>query len=456
MGDLVPTQSQRLAPNSQESEEAVLGSILINPEIIDEVAGMLHIEDFYYMHHQFVYTAMLDLRDEGLAIDTLTVVERLRASRDRDGQTRLDKIGGAAFITYLINNTPTHVHAETYTMMVARLAVRRRLLDAASNIAKTALDDTLDLEAVISDVERTISGVIERNAGGDMMPMSTAVKEYLDRLSYLYEHRGEPLGIATGYKDLDRILGGGLQPSDLIFVGARPGMGKTALLLSIAAAAAAPRLERSAIHPGRSVAIFSLEMSRPQLIQRFFSAQTGIDSQRMRNAEFDDKMWDHIVEALPRLDKLNIHIDDTPRISFSKLRSKCKRLQRRNGLDLIVIDYLQLMSTPGFKPESRVQALGELTRSLKELAKEFNVPVLVAAQLNRELEKRSEKRPVMSDFRESGSVEADADIAWGLYADDVYNPTSEKPNQLEIIFLKHRNGPTGTVSLFFARNTTKF
>ena len=339
---------------------------------------------------------------------------------------------------------------------MSRLAVRRRLLDAASSIAKSALDDTLELEGVIDSVERIISGVLERTAGGDMFPMQAAVREYLDRLEYLYENRDTPLGVPTGYVDLDRLLGGGFQPSDLIFVGARPGMGKTALMLSIAANASAPRLSRGQTTKGRSVAIFSLEMSRSQLIQRFFSAHTGINAQKMRNGNLDEKQWDHIVESLPRLDKLNLHIDDTPRLSLSQLRAKCKRLQRKQGLDMIVIDYLQLMGTPGFKPDHRVQALAELTRGLKELAKEFNVPVVVAAQLNRELEKRSEKRPNMSDFRESGSIEADADIALGLYQDDRYNPQSEKPNQLEIIFLKHRNGPLGTVELFFAKDTTKF
>jgi len=449
-------QPQRLAPNSQESEEALLGSMLINPEIIDEAVGIVSTDDFYYMHHQFVFTAMLDLRDEGLDIDALTVVERLRSTRDRDGQTQLDKLGGSAFITYLINSTPTHVHAETYARVVARLAVRRRLLDAASAIAKTALDDTLELEQVISEIERVISTVTERTAGGDMVPMQVAVKEYLDQLDYLYQHRGEPLGVPTGYHDLDHMLGGGFQPSDLVFVGARPGVGKTALLLSMAAIAASPRLVNGQRRQGKSVAIFSLEMSRSQLIQRFFSGETGINSQKMRNADFDDVMWDRIVDALPRLDKLNLHIDDTPRLTFAKLKAKCKRLRRKHGLDMIVIDYLQLMGTPGFKPSERVQALSELTRSLKELAKEFNVPVIVAAQFNRNLEQRSDKRPQLSDFRESGSVEADADIAWGLYADDVYNKNSETPNQLEVIFLKHRNGPTGTVTLYFSRGTTKF
>lgn len=459
MGDNVFSSNnppQRLAPNSQESEEALLGSMLIAPEIIDEMVGIVTGDDFYYMPHRFVFGAMLALREEGLDIDALTVVEKLRRTGDRDGQTQLDKIGGSAFITYLINNTPTHIHAETYARLVSRLAVRRRLLDAASSIAKAALDDTLELEGVIDSVERVISSVLERTAGGDMFPMQAAVREYLDRLEYLYENRDTPLGVPTGYVDLDRLLGGGFQPSDLIFVGARPGMGKTALMLSIAANAAAPYFVRGMFRTGRSVAIFSLEMSRPQLIQRFFSAHTGINAQKMRNGNLDEKQWDHIVESLPRLDKLNLHIDDTPRLSLSQLRAKCKRLQRKQGLDMIVIDYLQLMGTPGFKPDHRVQALSELTRGLKELAKEFNVPVLVAAQLNRELEKRAEKRPNMSDFRESGSIEADADIALGLYADDRYNPKSEKPNQLEIIFLKHRNGPLDKVDLFFARETTKF
>ena len=286
--------------------------------------GLVRVEDFYYMHHQFVFTALLDLREEGLSIDALTVVEKLRTNRYRDGQTHLEAIGGSAFITSLINNTPTHVHAETYARLVARLAVRRRLLDAASTIAKTALDDTLELEEVISEIERVVSTVMERTAGGDMVPMATAVREYLDRLDYLYQHRGAPLGIPTGYADLDRMLGGGFQPSDLIFqAGVRAWQNRADVVDGSERSGSTLGQRATCIRQQRGAVLIGDEpfSARPALL----SGETGIDSQKMRNADFDAKMWDRIVDSLPRPDRLN-RTSMTRPASASKLRAKCKRL----------------------------------------------------------------------------------------------------------------------------------
>ena len=440
--------AQKLAPNSQESEEAVLGSILINPDVLPELLAFLREDDFYFMHHRFVWESLLALHERGESIDTLTVVEDLRYRRDRDGQSYLDKLGGSSFITYLINNTPTHIHIETYARMVERLAVRRRLLDAASGVAKVALADDLELEEVIDRAEKTLFAVTERRLRQDVVPMGAAVRDYLNRMEELYERRDDPLGLPTGFIDLDKLLGG-LQKSDLNIVAARPGVGKTSFMLSIALNAARARQN------GVRVAIFSLEMSREQLMQRFFSAETGINSQRLRIGDLDEPQWDRFVEATARLDKLRIFIDDTPAITVRDMQTKCRRLQQEYGLDLVIVDYLQLMSA-GVKTENRVQEISFISRNLKEIARELNVPVLVAAQLNRNLENRADKRPQLSDLRESGSIENDADIVTFIYRDALYNPNTDYPNQAEIIVAKHRNGPTGTVNLWFQKELTLF
>jgi replicative DNA helicase len=392
-------QPQKLAPNSQESEEAVLGSILINPEVLPELLAFLRAEDFYFLDHRFLWEAIVALHERGDQIDTVTLVEEMRYHKDRDGQPYLDKIGGPAKITYLINSTPTHIHVETYARLVERLAVRRRLLDAASAIAKAALDDENELEEVIDRAEKSLFAVTEQRLRQDVVPMSVAVREYFERMEQLYEHRDEPMGLPTGFTDLDKLLGG-LQRSDLIIVAARPGVGKTSFMLSIALNAARAR------NTDVRVVIFSLEMSREQLLQRFFSAETGINSQKLRLGDLDDNQWDHFIEATSRLDKLHIYIDDTPAITVQAMRTKCRRLQQEFGLDLIICDYLQLMGS-GAKNENRVQEISFISRGLKEIARELNVPLLTAAQLSRAVEQRSDKRPQLSDLRESGCLVGD-------------------------------------------------
>ena len=314
--------------------------------------------------------------------------------------------------------------------------------------SKVALADDLELEEVIDRAEKTLFAVTERRLRQDVVPMGAAVRDYLNRMEELYERRDDPLGLPTGFIDLDKLLGG-LQKSDLNIVAARPGVGKTSFMLSIALNAARARQN------GVRVAIFSLEMSREQLMQRFFSAETGINSQRLRIGDLDEPQWDRFVEATARLDKLRIFIDDTPAITVRDMQTKCRRLQQEYGLDLVIVDYLQLMSA-GVKTENRVQEISFISRNLKEIARELNVPVLVAAQLNRNLENRADKRPQLSDLRESGSIENDADIVTFIYRDALYNPNTDYPNQAEIIVAKHRNGPTGTVNLWFQKELTLF
>jgi len=384
---------ERLSPHSVYSEEAVLGSILIYPDALLEIAAFLRTDDFFILKHGMVWDAMLIIQERGEAIDDLTLIEELRA------RNQLEGIGGEAFITHLLNSTPTHVHAETYGHMVERASIRRRLLGAASTIAQIAQDENADINEVIDRAESTLFGVTERNLRRELTPMRIAISDYYRRIEQQYEHRGEPVGIPTGFDDLDKLLGG-LQRSDLIVVAARPGVGKTSLLLSMALNAA--RRGNSA-----RVAIFSLEMSGEQLVQRFVSAETGINSQKLRTGELDDREWNLFTQAVGNLGNLRIYLDDTPSITPLQMRAKCRRLYREHGLDLIILDYLQLMSSGQAHNDNRVQEISYISRSLKELAREMNVPLVAAAQLSRQVEQRADKRPQLSDLRESGCLAGD-------------------------------------------------
>jgi replicative DNA helicase len=435
------TLIDRMPPHSIEAEEAVLGSVLIDPEAIYRVSSFLKADDFYIVKNQWVWSACLALHERREPIDFVTITRELTA------RNQLDELGGPAYVSHLINTVPTAIHAEGYGRIVERTALRRRLLSAASDIAQLAYDEADDIDQTIDLAEQALFGVSQRRVSRDMVPISEAIRNYFDHIEYLYEHRGEPLGIPTGFLDLDKMLGG-LQRSDLIIVAARPGVGKTSLMLTMALNAARKFHQR--------VAIFSLEMSNEQIVQRLVSGETGIDSQRLRLGDLRDDEWGLFVQATSALsDTAAIYMDDTPSISALQLRTKARRLHAEFGLDLIIIDYLQLM-TGDNRTENRVQEISYLSRSLKGLARELNVPVLVASQLSRAVEQRSDKRPVLSDLRESGSIEQDADIVMFIYRDDVYDEASERKNVAELIISKHRNGPTGTVELYFQRNLTQF
>ncbi len=431
----------RVAPNSTEAEEAVLGSILINPEAMLEVASFLQPSDFFIVRNQWVYEAICAVQERGEAIDNLTVIQELQS------RNQLESIGGSAYITRLINNTPTHIHAETYGRIVERAAIRRRLLSAAGEIAQVALEENAEIGDVIDHAESTLFAVTERRQRREMIPIQIAASEYFDRIEFLYNHQDEPLGLPTGFTDLDHLLGG-LQRSDLCIVAARPGVGKTSFMLSIALNAARQGAGR--------IAIYSMEMSTEQLIQRLISAETNINSQKLRLGNLDEFEWGKFVEATGRLSNLSLFMDDTPAMSVPQMRTKSRRLYREHGLDLVIVDYLQLMSGGVSRNENRVQEISAISRGLKELARELNVPVLAAAQLSRAVEQRADKRPQLSDLRESGSIEQDADIVMFIYRDDMYDENSERQNQADIIVAKHRNGPTGVITLFFRKEITQF
>jgi len=427
-------------PHNREAEEAVLGSVLVNTEVYYDVAHFLSAEDFFLHRNRWIWEAFTSLQEQRLPIDILTVSEEL------ERQGRLQDAGGPAYLTTLISNVPSSVHAEAYGRMVEEAATRRRLLEAANQIARLAFQSDALLEDIVNDSEKAVFGVSERRLTHQLQPLKQVLSEYYDRIDYLARHRDETVGVPTGFIDLDRLLGG-MQPSDLLIIAGRPGQGKSGFCISAAKNAAQ-------LHK-KHVAVFSLEMSNEQLVQRLLAQETGIDSQRLRLGDVRDDQWPLFTQAVSVLGEAPIYLDDTPAITPLQLRTKCRRLHMELGLDLIVVDYLQLM-TGDSRIDNRVQEVSYISRNLKALARELNVPVLAAAQLSRAVEQRADKRPVLSDLRESGSLEQDADLVMFIYRPDQYETDTLKQNIAEIMVAKHRNGPVGSVELVFRKSLAKF
>ncbi len=430
----------RIVPFNVEAEEAVLGSLLLDAQAIIRIASFLRPDDFYREKNRWVYEAAIALYERREAIDFLTVRDEL----ERKGQ--LEEAGGASFLTSLINAVPTSIHIEHYARIVERAAIRRRLISAASDIATLAYDESDEVEATLDKAEQIIFGVSQRSLTRDLTPISQVLNEYFDKIEYLQSHHGQVSGVPTGFADMNKLLGG-FQKSDLLIVAARPGMGKTSLMLGFTLSAA---LE------GQPVAVFSLEMSAEQLVQRLISAETGIDQHRLRLGLIRDEEMPLVTRAMGVLEATKIYIDDTPGITPLEMRTKARRLHAERPLGLIVVDYLQLMHGGGRMDQNRVQEISHISRSLKELARELDVPVVAASQLSRAVESRHDRRPMLSDLRESGSIEQDADVVMFIYRDDYYNEGSDKKNIAEVIVAKHRNGPTGAVELFFIKEQAKF
>jgi replicative DNA helicase len=429
-------------PHSAETEEAVLGSLLIDTEAILKVAGFLQPENFYVVKNQWVYEAMLRLHDRREPIDLLTVSQELV----KNG--KLDEAGGESYIAQLTTTVPTALNVEAYGRAVESLSLRRKMITAAGDIARIAYDQTLPIQQVIEKSEATIFGVSEGRGEGQMVPIRKAVSDFFERIEYLHEHRDEPLGIPSGYGDLDKLTGG-LQRGDLIIIAARPGVGKTSLMLNMAYNAAHKHRQR--------VAIFSLEMSNEQLVQRFVAGETGIDSQRLRVADLREDEWGALTRVSMQMADTFIYLDDSPSLSPLDLRVKARRIYQEYGLDLIIVDYLQLMTgESGGRNDNRVQEISYISRSLKQIARELKVPLIAGSQLSRMVEQRSDKRPMLSDLRESGSIEQDSDIVMFIYRDELYNPDTEFKNIAEISVQKNRNGPTGKAMLFFDKRLTAF
>ncbi|MBI5651455.1 MAG: replicative DNA helicase [Chloroflexi bacterium] len=441
----------KLIPHNLDAEQAVLGGLLIDPDAIIKIAPIVRAEDFYLEKHAWIFEAALALHERREPIDFLSVIAEL------DRRTKLNDAGGAAYITALINAVPTAVHVEHYAHLVEQVATQRKLISAAGQIAGMAYDGSEDIETLIDRAEESIFAVAQRRMSRDLIPIRVAVDRFLDHLDYVQKHQGEILGVPSGFSDLDKLLGG-FQPSDLIIIAGRPGSGKTSFALSL--------MQNAAKDYHKRVALFSLEMSAEQLVQRLVSSMAVIDSQSLRLGRITDDDYPKLVQATGELSETNIFIDDSAALTPIEIRAKARRLQSEFGIDMLIIDYLQLMTVRG-NIQNRVQEVSQISRQLKELARELNVPVIALSQLSRAVESRDDHRPQLADLRESGSIEQDADVVVFIYREKTYYPTLEKwqakhPNKpypeniAEIIVAKHRHGPTKDLQLLFIDEQAKF
>ncbi|HNP86519.1 MAG TPA: replicative DNA helicase [Kouleothrix sp.] len=426
-------------PHSIEAEKATLGSILLNREAIVAVAPWLVPEFFYVERHAQIYEAMLACYNARIPPDTRTVAEELRR-RDR-----LEGIGGVAYLSDLVDTVPTSYHVEYYARIIERTALLRKLIQAGGKIAALGYNEQDDLEDTLDRAEQTLFDISQRRATQDFVPISQVIDSYYEQINYLQEHRGEVVGVPTGFRDLDEITGG-LQQSDLIILAARPSVGKTSFVLSLA--------YNIALRNQRNVGIFSLEMSRDQLVQRLLAMDSRIDTHRLRTGHVGETELQVVMSSMARLAAVPIYIEDTPGQSIMEVRSKARRLQSQYGVDIIIIDYLQLMA--GKRSENRVQEVSEISRGLKALARELNVPVIALSQLSRAVEGRTSHVPMLSDLRESGSIEQDADIVMFIYREELYDKDTDKKGIAELHIAKHRNGPIGVVPMRFDAATTRF
>jgi replicative DNA helicase len=430
-------------PQSTDVEASLLGAIIIDADAIVKVADIVRPIDYYDSRHRMIYEACLRLYEQQSPIDVLTLSEELKA------EGVLKEVGGGAYLTQLTNTVPTAANAEQYAAIVATKSIRRRLISASNEIAQIGHDEKRTIAELVEEAEAKLFEVSQRHVGNDIHSMEMILADSFDRLDSLHKDKGTIRGVSTGYKDLDGKLAG-LQKSDLIILAARPSMGKTAMALNLA--------QNVAIKSEKPVLMFSLEMSKEQLVDRMLASEAGVNSWNLRTGNLSDSDFEKIGHAMGSLSEAQMYIDDTPGITVSDLRTKARREAHKRELGLIIVDYLQLMSGGSrFKGDgNRVQEISEISRGLKGVARELNVPVIALSQLSRSVESRSPQIPQLSDLRESGSIEQDADVVMFLYRDDYYNPdTSEKPNILDIFISKHRNGPTGRVEIYFDRERQK-
>ena len=433
--------NDRLPPQNMDAEQAVLGAVFLEPSALTVASEILIPEDFYRAAHQKIFSVMLKLHDQGQAVDLITVTEDLAATK------LLEDTGGVSYLSELAASVPTAANIEYYARIVEEKSLLRRLIRTATGIAQDGYNREDDVTALLSEAEKNILQVAQRkNAGAFHVIKDVLVRTY-DNIELLNNRKGDITGIATGFAELDRMTAG-FQRNDLIIVGARPSVGKTAFALNIA--------QNVATKTSENVAIFSLEMGAEQLVMRMLCAEGNINAQNLRTGSLTDEDWGKLTMAMGSLSNAGIFIDDTPGVRIGEIRSKCRRLKQEHGLGMILIDYLQLIQGDGRSGENRQQEVSEISRSLKQLARELQVPVIALSQLSRGVEQRQDKRPMMSDIRESGSIEQDADIVAFLYRDDYYDKESENKNIIEIIIAKQRNGPVGTVQLAFVKEYNKF
>jgi len=432
----VIVESPKVPPHSMEAEQSVLGGLLLSTNAWDQVADRVSETDFYREDHRLIFRAIRDLHDSGKPCDAVTVSEWF------ESHGKADQVDGGNYISQLANNTPSAANVGAYADIVREKSILRSLIDVGTTITGSAFgSEGRDSKTLLEEAERLVFAIADKgNRGGSgYVTVQDSLKEAMAKIEELNAFEGDITGIPTGYMDFDKITAG-LQPSDLIIIAGRPAMGKTTFAMNVA--------EHAAIKHGKSVAVFSMEMASLQLVMRMFSSVGQIDQNRIRTGSLDDMDWPKLTSAMNLLHKSKIFIDDTPALSPAELRARARRLKREHDIDLIVVDYLQLMSVPDIK-ENRATEIAEISRSLKTIAKELNVPVVALSQLNRALENRPNKRPLMADLRESGAIEQDADLIVFIYRDEVYNKETGEKGKAEIIIGKHRNGSTGTVYLAF-------
>ena len=433
---------KRVMPHSIEAEQSVVGAMLMDKDAILTASEIISGQDFYQTAYGVIFDSMVELFNEGKPVDLVTLQARLK---EKDVPP---EIASLEFVRDLVTAVPTSANVRYYAEIVSDKSMMRRIIKMNDEISNTCYAGKESLPAVLETTEKSVFNLLQRRSTGDYVPIKQVVLNALERIEKASKSKGTVTGIPTGFIDLDYKLSG-LQPSDLVLVAARPSMGKTAFVLNIA--------QYVAFRKDKGVAIFSLEMSKEQLVNRMFSLESQVDAQALRTGNLKDSDWEKLIESAGIIGKSNLVIDDTPGISVSELRSKCRKYKLEHDIQLIIIDYLQLMTgSVGKRSESRQQEISEISRSLKALARELNVPVVALSQLSRAVESRPDKRPMLSDLRESGAIEQDADVVMFIYRDEYYNKDSEFKKQAEIIIAKQRNGPVGTVNLAWLGEYTKF
>ena len=431
---------KRVLPHSMEAEQSVIGSMMIDREAIVVASEIVTGEDFYNKQYGVVFETMVELHENGRPVDMVTLQDKLK---EKDVPAEVSSL---EFVRDIITAVPTSANIRHYANIVAEKSILRKMIRLNEEIENLCYSGKESMEFILEDAEKRIFDLVQKRNSGEFVPIRQVVMNALKKIEAASKTTGRVTGIATGFYDLD-FKTSGMQPADLVLIAARPSMGKTAFVLNIA--------QHVAFRLNETVAIFSLEMSKEQLVNRMFSLESNVDAQNLRNGTLSDMEWEKLIESAGVIGKSNLIIDDTAGISISELRSKCRKFKLEHNLKMIIIDYLQLMSGSG-RSESRQQEISEISRSLKSLARELNVPVLALSQLSRAVEQRPDKRPMMSDLRESGAIEQDADVIMFIYRDDYYNKDSDKKGISEIIIGKQRNGPIGTVELVWLPEYTKF
>ncbi|MBE5881983.1 MAG: replicative DNA helicase [Lachnospiraceae bacterium] len=432
---------KRVLPHSIEAEQSVIGSMIMDRDAIVTASEILCGEDFYSRQYGIIFDAMVELNDHAEVVDLITLQNKLK---EKDLPPEVSSL---EFVKDLLSMVPTSANVEYYAQIVADKAMLRQMIRLNEDIANTCYAGKENLDFILEDTEKRVFKLVQSRTSGDFVPIRQVVLNAMDKIELASKTSGTVTGIPTGFIDLDYKTAG-MQPSDLVLIAARPSMGKTAFVLNIA--------QNVAFKEKKTVAIFSLEMSKEQLVNRLFSLESRVDSQKIRTGDLSDSDWERLIESAGVIGESNLIIDDTPGISISELRSKCRKYKLEHNLSMIIIDYLQLMSGSGRGSESRQQEISEISRSLKAVARELQVPVLALSQLSRAVEQRPDHRPMLSDLRESGAIEQDADVVMFIYRDDYYDKDSEKKGIAEIIIAKQRNGPIGTVDLVWLPDYTKF